>query len=235
MKNGPYNQKCDIWSLGITAIEVATAKYPSGFMDHHRKAAFISQVKEEGNWSRTFEDFVHQVLTVDPRRRPSAEELLLHRFVNGSNLKPHQMALRLECYEKYKMWKRKQQQQQPGPADNQQPGPADDQQPGPAEDQQPGPAEESEGSVSASQIVLSYCKEELSLEPGPVEDQQPGPVEDQHKGPAEDQQPGPVEDQHKGPAEALEHQHRCHKKLKRIRMFFRRVFKIFCCCSRPEE
>ncbi|XP_028856777.1 mitogen-activated protein kinase kinase kinase kinase 1-like [Denticeps clupeoides] len=151
MKNGPYNQKCDIWSLGITA------KYPSGFMDHHRKAAFISQVKEEGNW--TFEDFVHQVLTVDPRRQPSAEELLLHPFVNGSNLKPHQMALWLECYEKYKMWKRKQQQQQPGPAD----------------DQQPGPADESEGFVSASQIVLSYRKEELSLEPGPVEDQQPGP------------------------------------------------------------
>ncbi|XP_028843161.1 serine/threonine-protein kinase dst1-like [Denticeps clupeoides] len=105
----PYNEKCDIWSLGITAIEVAQAEHPPDFMNPRRIASFISRLKEERNWSRKFEDFICQVLNVDPRKRPSAEELLLHPFVNGAHLKPGLMIPRLKFYKESMMRNRNQQ------------------------------------------------------------------------------------------------------------------------------
>ncbi|XP_028854706.1 mitogen-activated protein kinase kinase kinase kinase 1-like [Denticeps clupeoides] len=88
---GPYNEKCDIWSLGMMTMEIAEAKIPS------------IDLLLNGNWSRECHDFISQLLMYNPSRRPSAKELLLHPFVNGSHLTQHRMIRRLKCQELYKM------------------------------------------------------------------------------------------------------------------------------------
>jgi len=81
-----YDHKADIWSLGITAIEMAETKPPHYDINPLRVIFVIPNrvpptLKVEGTYSKEFRDFVEQCLKKNPTERPSAAELLKHPFI----------------------------------------------------------------------------------------------------------------------------------------------------------
>uniref|UniRef100_A0A8C6UGQ3 Mitogen-activated protein kinase kinase kinase kinase 5 n=1 Tax=Neogobius melanostomus TaxID=47308 RepID=A0A8C6UGQ3_9GOBI len=74
-KNGGYNQLCDIWAVGITAIELAELQPP--MFDLHPMSSFQPpKLKDKNKWSTAFHNFVKISLTKNPKKRPTAEKLL---------------------------------------------------------------------------------------------------------------------------------------------------------------
>jgi len=82
-RKGGYNQLCDIWACGITAIELAELQPPM-FDLHPMRALFLMSksgfkpptLKDRDKWSPTFHNFVKVALTKNPKKRPTAEKLL---------------------------------------------------------------------------------------------------------------------------------------------------------------
>ncbi|KAN0041267.1 hypothetical protein ACTFIV_003804 [Dictyostelium citrinum] len=83
-----YDYKADIWSYGITCIEMAESKPPL-FNVHPMRVIFMipnpsrppPKLTEPDKWSPEFNDFLAKCLTRKPELRPSAEELLKHPFI----------------------------------------------------------------------------------------------------------------------------------------------------------
>ncbi|XP_054606236.2 mitogen-activated protein kinase kinase kinase kinase 3 isoform X4 [Nothobranchius furzeri] len=88
-RKGGYNQLCDIWAVGITAIELAELQPPM-FDLHPMRALFLMtkgnfqppKLKDKIKWTSNFHHFVKLALTKNPKRRPTAEKLLQHPFVS---------------------------------------------------------------------------------------------------------------------------------------------------------
>ncbi|XP_017742839.1 PREDICTED: mitogen-activated protein kinase kinase kinase kinase 1 [Rhinopithecus bieti] len=90
---GGYNELCDIWSLGITAIELAELQPPL-FDVHPLRVLFLMtksgyqppRLKEKGKWSAAFHNFIKVTLTKSPKKRPSATKMLSHQLVSQPGL-----------------------------------------------------------------------------------------------------------------------------------------------------
>lgn len=85
MDEGQYDGKVDVWSLGITCIELAERKPPLFNMNAMSALYHIAQnespVLQSGHWSEYFRNFVDSCLQKIPQDRPTSEVLLKHRFV----------------------------------------------------------------------------------------------------------------------------------------------------------
>ncbi|RWS09154.1 STE20-like serine/threonine-protein kinase, partial [Dinothrombium tinctorium] len=89
-RDNPYDYKADIWSLGITAIELAEREPPNHEMTPMRVLLKIQKsdpprLSEPSKWSKEFNEFVAYCLIKDPNQRPSAEDLLKHPFIKDCN------------------------------------------------------------------------------------------------------------------------------------------------------
>ncbi|XVF78950.1 hypothetical protein PTKIN_Ptkin14bG0179600 [Pterospermum kingtungense] len=94
-----YNSKADIWSFGITALELAhghppLSKYPPMKVLLMTLQNNPPRLDYDGDskFSKSFKDMVAMCLVKDQTKRPSAEKLLKHSFFKHA--KPPQVSLK---------------------------------------------------------------------------------------------------------------------------------------------
>ncbi|KAK4327972.1 hypothetical protein Pmani_001586 [Petrolisthes manimaculis] len=85
MDEGQYDGKVDVWSLGITCIELAERKPPYFNMNAMSALYHIAQndapKMSAPDWSKDFQHFVESCLQKSPPDRPTSARLLSHEFI----------------------------------------------------------------------------------------------------------------------------------------------------------
>ncbi|XP_073092365.1 serine/threonine-protein kinase TAO1-like isoform X6 [Manis javanica] len=80
-----YDNKVDIWSLGITCIELAERDPPLYHMNARRALYLITRnnppTLQSNEWSSSFRNFVESCLQKNPKDRPTSKKLLKDPFV----------------------------------------------------------------------------------------------------------------------------------------------------------
>ncbi|KAK6305736.1 hypothetical protein J4Q44_G00245160 [Coregonus suidteri] len=85
MDEGQYDGKVDVWSLGITCVELAERKPPLFNMNAMSALYHIAQNEsptlQSSDWTDYFRNFVDSCLQKIPQDRPQSDHLLNHAFV----------------------------------------------------------------------------------------------------------------------------------------------------------
>lgn len=92
-QDGPgYNQKADIWSLGITVYEITTGHPPYADQDAKRAIQLIPRAKparlEGTQYSPALKQFVAMCLDEQPEERASADELSRTKYIRNTKNVP---------------------------------------------------------------------------------------------------------------------------------------------------
>lgn len=105
IKQSAYDAKADIWSLGITAIELAEGEPPNSTM-HPMKVLFLipknpPPTLSTSRYSKLFKEFVDACLNKNPENRPTAKELLKFPFIRRAK----KNAYLVDLIDRFRKWK----------------------------------------------------------------------------------------------------------------------------------
>uniref|UniRef100_A0A8C3IKR0 non-specific serine/threonine protein kinase n=1 Tax=Chrysemys picta bellii TaxID=8478 RepID=A0A8C3IKR0_CHRPI len=92
-KDRPYDYKADVWSLGITLIEMAQVEPPHHELNPMRVLLKIAKsdpptLAQPSKWSSDFKDFLKKCLEKNVDARWNTAQLLQHPFVTVTSNKP---------------------------------------------------------------------------------------------------------------------------------------------------
>nr|CAD7585776.1 unnamed protein product [Timema genevievae] len=86
--SGAYDNRVDVWAIGITAIELGDGKPP--FQDMHPTRALFQIMRNPpptlyrpANWTQDYNDFIAECLEKNPEHRPYIMELMEHPFLTA--------------------------------------------------------------------------------------------------------------------------------------------------------
>ncbi|XP_005156929.1 STE20-like serine/threonine-protein kinase isoform X2 [Danio rerio] len=123
-KDRPYDYKADIWSLGVTLIELAQIEPPNHEMNPMRVLLKIAKsepptLASPSRWSPEFSDFLRKALDKNVDNRWSALQLLQHPFVSSLvDNKPLRELIaeaKAEVFEEFEEGKEEEEEEEPEP------------------------------------------------------------------------------------------------------------------------